>query len=372
MSKYYMPTTLISGKNCVKEYPEYLIQGRMCMIVTGKQSAQISGALKDVIDVLDAHGVKYGIYNHITSDTPIGEIFTLGKTMQSAGTEYVIGIGGGSALDAAKAAAVYASNDISPMDIFSEEYEHKPLTVVCVPTTAGTGSDTTQYAMLTLDKPANKRSFKSEECFPIATYLDSRYTTTLPLEVTRNTAIDALCHAVESYLNTKASHLSDMVALEAIRLIGQCTDALVSGDISEDVREKLLMAASAGGMAVAHTGLNLVHAMGHQVTCTKNIPHGRANGALLVEFISFIARANVMRAVNVIDAFGHELTGFKAFINKIAPIDEEITEADINLWLERSILDSVNQNCPIPVTKEDERKIFYNALVNKDRDYTKW
>lgn len=372
MSKYYMPTTLISGKNCVKEYPEYLIQGRMCMIVTGKQSAQVSGALKDVTDVLDAHGVKYGIYSQITSDTPIGEIFTLGRTMQSAGTDYVIGIGGGSALDAAKAAAVYASNDISPMDIFSERYEHKPLTIVCVPTTAGTGSDTTQYAMLTLDKPSNKRSFKSEDCFPVATYLDSRYTLTLPLEVTRNTAIDALCHAVESYLNTKASHLSDMVALEAIRLIGQCTDALVSGEISEDVREKLLMAASAGGMAVAHTGLNLVHAMGHQVTCSKNIPHGRANGALLVEFISFIARANVMRAVNVIDAFGHELTGFKAFINKIAPIDEEITEADIDLWLEKSILESVNQNCPIPVTKEDERKIFYNALINKERDYTKW
>lgn len=372
MPKYYMPTTLISGKNCVKEYPEYLIHGLMCMIVTGKQSAVVSGALKDVTDVLDANGVKYGIYDHITSDTTIGEIFTLGKTMQSAGTEFVIGIGGGSALDAAKAAAVYATNDISPMDIFNEEYDNAPLTVVCIPTTAGTGSDTTQYAMLTIDEPSNKRSFKSEKCFPVATYLDLRYTLTLPLDVTRNTAVDALCHAVESYLNTKASFLSDTVALEAIRLIGQCTDALISGDITESVREKLLMAASAGGMAVAHTGLNLVHAMGHQVTCSKNVPHGRANGALLVEFISFIARADVMRAVNVIDAFGHELTGFKKFINKIAPIDEEITEKDIDKWLENSISESVRENCPIPITSKDERRIYYNALINKERDYTKW
>lgn len=372
MPKYYMPTTLVSGKNCIRENPEYLIQGRRCMIVTGRNSAKVSGALKDVTDVLDKYRVRYGIYSDITADTPVGEIFTLGKTMQSAGTDYVIGIGGGSTLDAAKAAAVYASNDISPMDIFKEKYERKPLTIVCVPTTAGTGSDTTQYAMLTIDKPSNKRSFKSEDCFPLATYLDLRYTKTLPLEVTRNTAVDALCHAIESYLNTKASHLSDMVALEAIRLIGQCTDALVSGDITEEVREKLLMAASAGGMAVAHTGLNLVHAMGHQVTCSKNIPHGRANGALLVEFISFIAKADIMRAVNVIDAFGHELTGFKKFINKVVPTDEVITEKDIDLWMSKSISQSVHDNCPIEITKDDERRIYYNALINKDRDYTKW
>ena len=93
---------------------------------------------------------------------------------------------------------------------------------------------------------------------------------------------------------------------------------------------------------------------------------------ILNEFISYIAKANVMRAVNVIDAFGHELTGFKKFINTVVPTTETITEEDIDLWLEKSISDSVFENCPIPVTREDERRIYYNALVNKDRDYTKW
>ena len=372
MPKYFMPTTLLSGKMCVKRHPRHLIHGKKCMIITGRNSAVVSGALGDVTDVLEENGVEYEIYNKITNTTNISEIYELAKTMRKNGTEYIVGIGGGSTLDAAKAAAVYVTNDIKPMQIFDESYPNKPLRVVCIPTTAGTGSDTTQYVMLTIDKPSNKRSFSSEECFPYATYLDSRYTLTLPLEVTRNTAVDALCHAVESYLNTKASSFSDTVALEAIRLIGQCADSLISGKITEDDREKLLIAASSGGMAVAHTGLNLVHAMGHQLTCTMNIPHGRANGALLVEFILYMAKADVIRAVNVIDAFGYELSGFKRFIDAVVPTGEEITPDDIDLWINSSITDTIMDNCPRKVTGEDERNIYYNALINKKRDYTKW
>ncbi len=314
----------------------------------------------------------YELYDRVTDKTDIREIYSIAQRGKATGVDYIIGIGGGTTLDVAKATAVYIPNDMKPMDIFKEEYSNHPLPIVCIPTTAGTGSDTTQYVMLTLDEPSNKRSFQSETVFPYATYLDSRYTTTLPIDVTRNTAIDALCHAVESYLNNEASSFSDMVALEAIRLIGQCSDALMSGEITGEVRKKLLVAASSGGMAVAHTGLNLVHAMGHQLTCTKDIPHGRANGALLVEFISFVAKADIMRAVNVIDAFGQDLTGFKRFIGKVTPVNCEITEADIDMWLSNSISQSVLENCPIEVTAEDERRIYYNALINKDRDYTKW
>ena len=180
--------------------------------------------------------------------------------------------------------------------------------------------------MMTLDDIHKKKSFSSEVCFPYATFLDSRYTMTLPVEVTRNTAIDALCHAVESYLNVQASPFSDTVALEAIRLIGQCVPALVTGKFSEDDREKLLVAASSGGMAVAHTGLNVVHTMGHQLTCSKDIPHGRANGALLVEFIAWCAKADIMRAVDVITAFGSDLSSLKLFMNRVVPMTAEVTE----------------------------------------------
>lgn len=372
MPKYFMPTTLLSGKNCVKRHPRHLIHGKKCMIVTGKQSAVVSGALKDVTDVLKENNVDYRIYDKITPAAGISEIYELGRMMAHDDIDYVVGIGGGSTLDAAKAAAVYAANDIEPMRIYEEKYEHDPLKVVCIPTTAGTGSDTTQYVMMTLDDIHNKKSFSSEQCFPYATYLDSRYTLTLPIEVTRNTAIDALCHAVESYLNANASEFSDIVALEAIRLIGQCTDALVSGRITEEDREKLLVAASTGGMAVAHTGLNVVHAMGHQLTCSKEIPHGRANGALLVEFIAWMAKTDIMRAVDVVTAFGSDLSSFKRFIDAVIPTNEEITEADIDEWIKNSISDTVAENCPGNFTKEDERLIYYNALVNKKRKYTEW
>lgn len=372
MPKYYMPTTLLSGQNCIKRHPRHLLHGRKCMIVTGRHSAVVSGALDDVTAVLKENGVKYEIYDKITNETNINEIYALAQTMRELNIDYIVGIGGGSTLDAAKAAAVYAANDIEPMDIFDETYPNTPLKVVCVPTTAGTGSDTTQYVMMTLDGNENKKSFSSEACFPYATYLDARYTVTLPIEVTRNTAVDALCHAVESYLNTKASAFSDTVALEAIRLIGQCKSALISGKVTADDREKLLAAASSGGMAIAHTGLNLVHAMGHQLTCSKNIPHGRANGMLLPEFISWEAKNDIIRAVNVLSVFGTDLYGLKKFMNKVVPMQEKITEHDIDLWVENSIAGDIKDNCPRPFAQEDEREIYYNALIIKDRRYTEW
>ena len=372
MPKYYMPTILLSGNNCVKRHPRHLLHGKSCIIITGRQSAVLSGALEDVVSVLRDNDIKFEIYSEITNTTNIDQIYELAGKIKRENYEYVIGIGGGSTLDAAKAAAVYAANDIEPMQIFDEVYPNRPLKVICVPTTAGTGSDTTQYVMLTIDKPSNKRSFSSEVCFPYATYLDTKYTLSLPLEVTRNTAIDAMSHAIESYLNKNASSFSDMVALESIELVGQCIKALSSGKLTTTEREKLLTAASAGGMAVAHTGLNLVHAMGHYITRSKNIAHGKANAALLVEFISFVARADIMRAVKVMDALGQELTGFKKYIDVLAPIDEEITENDIEEWSDKLISETDLSNCPVAVTKNDLKQIYYNALINKNRDYTKW
>lgn len=371
MPKYFMPTMLLTGKNCIKRHPRHFLQGKKCMIVTGRNSAVLSGALEDVKAVLGENNIEYELYDHITNKTGISEIYALGRTMRANGAEFVIGIGGGTTLDAAKAAAVYAANDIEPMEIYEEKFTDS-LKVICVPTTAGTGSDTTQYVMMTLDDVRNRRSFKSDKCFPYATYLDARYTMTLPLEVTRNTAVDALCHAVESYLNTQASAFSDVMALEAIRLIGSCAPALMSGSISETDREKLLVAASTGGMAVAHTGLNVVHAMGHQITCDKQIPHGRANGALLVEFISWIAKHDVMRAVDVVTAFGSDLPSLKKFIDKVASFEEKITEDDIAEWLKNSIADTVRENCGADFTGEDERTLYYNALINQERKFTQW
>ena len=372
MPKYYMPTVLLSGNNCIKRHPRHLLHGKKCMIITGAKSAVLSGALDDVKAVLNDNNIEYELYSGVNGNTNISEIYNIAQTAKKHNIDYLIGIGGGSVLDAAKAVSVYATNDIEPMQIFDEKYNNTPLKVVCVPTTAGTGSDTTQYVMLTIDEPHNKHSFSSEMCFPYATYLDTRYTMTMPVDVTRNTAVDALCHAIESYLNVQASAFSDTVSLEAIRLIGKSAVSLLSGEFSEEDRENLLVAASSGGMAVAHTGLNLVHLMGHKVTCSKDIPHGRANGALLVEFIAFVARTNIMRAVKVIDAFGYELSGFKKLIDRVAPIDVEITEEDIDEWVELAITDKELENCPCTVTKDDLRTIYYNAFINKERNYKEW
>lgn len=371
MPKYYLPTTILSGAGCVKRHPRHIVRGGNAMIVTGRRSAVVSGALKDVTDVLEENGVQFEIFNQVSSDTKISEIFSLGQLIKQKKLDYIIGIGGGSTLDVAKTAAIYASNDIDLMGIYDEHYEEKPLPVVCIPTTAGTGSDTTQYVMVTLDD-GTKKSFSAEECFPYATFLDARYTCTMPVEVSRNTAIDALCHAVESFMNKKASPFSDIVALEAIRLIGKSSSALISGNFTDKDRENLLVAAANGGMAVAYTGLNLVHAMGHQLTVTHDIPHGRANGVLLAEFLAWSAKKEPLRAVKVLDSFRADLTSFKKFTEAVLPTNEDFTEDDVNKWIKTSISESISENCPRIVTEDDEREIYTHALIEKKKAYFTW
>ena len=341
------------------------------MIITGRHSAEVSGALADVKSVLDDNSVSYEIYSKASDGLTISDIYALGNTIKANKLDYIIGIGGGSTLDIAKAAAVYASNDIDPMDIYNEHYEHSPLPVVCVPTTAGTGSDTTQYVMITLDD-GTKRSYCAEECFPYSTFLDYRYTRTMPVEVSRNTAIDALCHAVESFINTKASSFSDIMALEAVRLIGKSADALVSGIFTDTDRENLLIAASTGGMALAYTGLNVVHAMGFQLTTRYNIPHGRANGSLLADFLFYAAKKTPMRAVQILDTFGCDLAAFKKFISSVIPTTETFDESEIKAWVDNSIVNTVIDSCPGGITAEDETEIYINSLIKKRTKYSNW
>ncbi len=371
MPKYYMPTTLLSGNNCIKRHPHHIIRGEYALIVTGRHSAVVSGALNDVTEVLKSNKIKYEIYDKVSDKTTISDIYKLGTLMKEKGMDYLIGIGGGSTLDVAKAVSVYAANDIEPMEIYQKQYEKDPFPVVCVPTTAGTGSDTTQYVMITLDN-GEKKSYCAEQCFPYSTFLDSRYTRTMPPEVSRNTAVDALCHAVESFLNSKASPFSDVMALDAIRLIGKSSKALISGEFTDSDRENLLIAASEGGMALAYTGLNVVHAMGYQLTTQNGIPHGRANGTLLPDFLFWAAKQEPMRAVKVIDTFGTDLTSFKKIINKIIPTSETFTSKDVEKWVRKSIVSTVSYNSIREMTSADEIEIYTNALVKKRSNYLEW
>jgi len=283
-----MPTKAYFGERCIIQNGSELAGfGKKALIVTGGKSAKASGALDDVCSVLSKYNIDFTIFDKVENNPSTDTVKEGGIAARQAGAAFIIGIGGGSPLDAAKAVAVLAANDIEPLQLFENKFANKPLPIIAIPTTAGTGSEVTPYSILTRNDLKTKVSFGTPDTFPAVAFLDPRYTESLPAEVTVNTAIDALSHCIEGYLGRKSTPVSDVLALEGIRLFGRCRESLRSGQVTKQDRADLLYASMLGGMVISHTGTTIVHGAGYNYTYFKGIPHGRANGYLMAEYLRF-------------------------------------------------------------------------------------
>lgn len=368
MFKYLMPTKVIAGENSVKENANELILGTKCMIVTGKTSGKKSGALDDVISVLEEKQIEYLVYDCIGNNPTIEECVEGGIVAREFGCDFLIGIGGGSPLDAAKSIAVYAVNEVGKdgfdmYDIFDCKYTNKPLPMTAVPTTAGTGSETTPYSILTLHKINNKQSFASPDVFYKVAFLDGRYTLNLPLQIARNTAIDAMSHLLEGFTDKRSSVASDYIALEGLRIIGRYIDNLRTGNFTVDICTNLLWASCLGGFVISQTGTTIVHSMGYALTYYKDIPHGMANGLLLGEYLTRTKAVLPEKAKAYEEALGMSTDEIKAFLVECLPCDVKFSEDELVKWSEVSIKAKSVSICPFDVTREDEEAIYKKCLL---------
>lgn len=368
MFNFLMPTKIITGEFAVLKNSKDLIYGTRAMIVTGKTSGAKSGALSDVIKVLEDNNIPYLIYDKIGNNPTIEETVEGGKKAMEFGADFLIGIGGGSPLDAAKAIAVYAVNetgsDFDMYDIFDSKFKNKPLPMVAIPTTAGTGSETTPYSILTLHKEKNKRSFASPDVFYKVAFLDGRYTLNLPLQIARNTAVDAMCHLLEGLTNKRSSPASDYIALEGLRIFGKHLETIKNGDFDTEKCTELLWAATLGGIVISQTGTTIVHSMGYPLTYYKDIPHGLANGLLLGEYLERAAVVLPEKINSALKMLGFDnLNDFKEYLLKILPCDITFTKEELKEWTVTTIQAKNVPICPFDVTREDEIEIFNKCLI---------
>lgn len=367
--KFLMPTKITVGENCVKNNFSDLILGKRCMIVTGKTSGKKSGALDDVTDVLRTNGIEYLVYDRIGNNPTIEETAEGDAAARAFGCDFLIGIGGGSPLDACKAIAVYATNipsedgDFKLYDIYKGVYKNKPLPMAAIPTTAGTGSETTPYSILTLHKEKTKKSFSCPDVFYRVAFLDGRYTVNLPLQIARNTAIDALSHLLEGYTNKKASPLTDYIALEGMRILGKHADILRNGNFTVDICTELLWAACIGGIVISQTGTTIVHSMGYGLTYYRDIPHGMANGFLLGEYLERVRSVAPHRISECEAAMGMSLTEFKKFLSDCLPYDGAFSKDEITEWAKTSIKARNVASCPFDVDYDTELEIYEICLL---------
>lgn len=282
----HKPVTVLTGENCVTENAALFAGlGRRALIVSGRRSADLCGAMTDVAAALDSVGVTYVRFNTIPENPPAPLCHEGGALARAEHCDFVIAIGGGSALDAAKAVAAYAANpDCGVMDIFSDaKRTNDGLPLIAIPTTAGTGSEVNRYSVLTIDGGAKKKTFKAASAYAKYAFVSPKYTASLDENYTVSTALDALAHAIESYLSPKSTDVSEEAALDAARDIwdilanGKYADGEKdAGGFTKVQREKLQNAACAAGIAIDYTGTGFPHPLGYSLTLTRGIPHGRA------------------------------------------------------------------------------------------------
>ena len=303
--QYRMPVRVMAGRGCVStDGAQMAALGQKALLVTGRNSARQCGALKDVQSVLDAAGVSSVVFDAVEPNPSIETVRKAADMARLEQVDFVIGIGGGSPLDAAKAIAVLATNTLEGDALFSASWPQEPLPIVAIPTTSGTGSEVTPYAILTDHGMQAKRNLSAPSLFPRLAFCDAGYTDALPPAITSNTAIDALSHALEGFLSRKATPMSDALAREALGTIGDALRTLSATGTSPALRDSLMLGSTLAGMVIAQTGTTALHAMGYALTLFRNIDHGRANGLLMSAYLSFVAQSAPEKVAEALYAMG--------------------------------------------------------------------
>lgn len=359
-AEFILPTKVISGHDCVKSAgAEICALGKKFLIVTGRSSAKKCGALDDVIAALESEKRDYAIFDKIPSNPDIDIVYDGADAARQAGADAVIAIGGGSPMDAGKAIALLAAQDIKREELFSGKYEKKTLPVICVPTTAGTGSEVTQYSILTNHEAKTKTTLAAPFMFPKLALLDGKYMAELPRKTTVNTAMDAMTHLMESYLSVKAGAITKSLSIAGLEIIGRELEKLRRFELTEEDRTELLTASDLGGIVIAQTGTTAVHAMGYSLTYFKEIDHGRANGLLMAEYLKFAEKAAPEAVKTVVSAAGFESTeSFDKYISELLGDKEKITPEELKMYSETAIKAKNIPNSIAAPSKEDLYRIY--------------
>lgn len=365
--KYCMPTRVLSGGDCLMAYrAEYAAFGKKALIVTGAASARANGSLDDAIAALEANGQGFALYDKVPANPGVPCVYEGASIARSEGCDFVIAIGGGSPMDAAKVIALLAKANVPEAELFSGKYGSEILPLICVPTTAGTGSEVTQYAIITNDAAETKTGIATPMFFPRLALLDGKYLASVPRKTMVNTVIDSLSHSVEGMLSNRASEISDTLAAKSLALIAECLASLAENALTDAQRERLLLASTLGGMVIANTGTTAVHAMGYSLTYFHHIDHGRANGLLLASFLRFTQRTRPALVQRILSALGMgSLTDFSFVMERLLGEKEKIERADLEKFSDKAIASKNIGNCAAVPTREDILAMFVESFSAK-------
>lgn len=323
---------IVQGRGAIESLPQEVarLSGTRILIVTDPGMVK-TGIPARVAALLSAYPVE--IYADIEADPSLQNVEACARFLAQRACDLVIGLGGGSAIDAAKCASILATNGGQLSDYLGIERVPKPgLPKIFIPTTAGTGSEVTNVAVLSLKEQHTKKGVVSRYLMADVALLDAELTVGLPGRITAATGMDALTHAIEAYVSRFAQPLTDAFALEAITRIGRSLRTAVHHGANIDAREDLLVASMYAGLAFGSAATGMVHGLAMPLGGLYNIPHGIANAVLLPHVMKFNLVAATARFGEIARALGENTEGLSARAAAQRAIDAVVSlSADIGI-----------------------------------------
>ena len=378
---FYSPNKIVFGPGSINGLPQEIqTLGKKALIVTDSFIAKTE-TIKEIRKMMEDGEIEVGLYDGVLPEPPLESVDNGVEVAVDGGYDVIVGVGGGSSLDVAKGIAIVATNGGKVIDYVGMEQVPKAgLPKILIPTTAGTGSEVTRVFVVTDNSENTKKVVYSLYCIADVALVDPLLSIGLPAAVTADTGMDALVHAIETYVAVSATEFSDPLAEKAIRLIAKYLPiAVVKGDNAE-ARYYMALAATLAGLAFASGGLGAVHALSYPLGTEFHMSHGRSNAIMLPYVMEYNLPGNFKKYANISELMGEmteDLSDADAALKAVEAVKGLLT----NVGIPQSLRDYGIKNGDLPklveggmnqarlfvpnprnLTKEDVEKIFAMAF----------
>lgn len=370
--RYYCPTKIIFGDNSLGNISDYIkdLDQKKILLVTGQKSMKKSGITDKLFDYLKNYDIS--VYDQVE---PNPSIETLSKCIEQAKqskSSLIVSLGGGSAIDTGKATAILLKNDGAIEDYLykRKKIENKGMDFIAIPTTAGSGSEVTPYAVITDKKNKKKLTLSHEFMYPRMAIIDPVLTLSLSKRNTAITGIDALSHALEAYWSKNSQEISDNFALKSINLIFSSLEKACNEPGNLEYRRNMSLASLLAGMAFSNTGTNVCHAVSYPLTTYFDVPHGLACGLTLSSLLEYNKKDIGEKMTPLADSIGASYNKCSKKIEELikniglpARLSElGITKGDMPLIIDEGfIIEKFEKNIK-SIDKQNLEKILHNIF----------
>lgn len=362
---FHIPTKIIFGTGAISKLPlEIPDSTTSILIVTDQNLHQNTGIINQIKCLLSDHKVL--VFDQIEENPTIESVDIGADFAKKHHVDLILGVGGGSSMDAAKGIALTVKNEVHFEYFLKGEVPKKlPLPIICIPTTSGTGSEVTPFAVFTDRIDESKKGYSHPSIFPLKSIIDPELTYSMPESVRINTGLDVLAHASEAYLSLESNKLNDQIALESVRLVISNLPLAVKGD--QSAINLMAYASVLAGIAITHASTILPHIMGYPLTVFHQIPHGKASILTLPAFLDFLEKIDEseqkIKNLKSIFNLAGGLSGFLKTLGISSKLsDYGISESEIDLFVEKTIHKGDIKITPGNIDRQIIHKLYYNSL----------